>query len=356
MENKAFKEGGDALLLMAKRPHNPCRTRRAGKHRLLLGGRDGVTYCALLCVVVLLSIAALPASAESSHPVTVSMRPYKGDRPIVAVKLNGAGPYDFMVDTGATTTVMDTALFDQLGLRAEGSSRITSSAGATNQVRSAVKEITLDCLSAQNITVVGMKFPLKGSDYRTVRGILGENFLRHFDILFDNQNRTMTLDAADSLADSLSGERIPIIFPPLARDGENRYRPMISVTVQTFGHAIVLLDSGATDLILLQWGNQSNGFADTRLTTVNGWYTCESTVGGVHLGKGPVNYLPMVHCQGATVKLKDCDGILPTAIFKQIFISHAGSYAIISPAKRTSVPAELGRLSPLGRPPSAVHE
>jgi predicted aspartyl protease len=79
----------------------------------------------------------------------VSMRPSKGARTVVAVKLNGAGPYDFMVDTGATVTVLDTALFQKLGLPAEGSSRITSSAGVTDQIRSVVKEVALDCLSAQ---------------------------------------------------------------------------------------------------------------------------------------------------------------------------------------------------------------
>jgi hypothetical protein len=36
--------------------------------------------------------------------------------------------------------------------------------------------------------------------------------------------RTMTLDATDGLADSLAGERLPIIFPPLPYEDENRYR------------------------------------------------------------------------------------------------------------------------------------
>jgi predicted aspartyl protease len=100
-----------------------------------------------------------------------------------------------MVDTGATVTVLDTALFRELGLRAE------SAAGVTNQIRSVVKEITLDCLSSQNIAVVSMKSPVAGSDDRAVRGILGENFLRHFDILFDNQHRKITLDEVADLAD-----------------------------------------------------------------------------------------------------------------------------------------------------------
>jgi hypothetical protein len=341
MENKAFKEEG-----------SPCRLPIAGhglflraKHR----GRDGVKCRALVFVFILLSFAAVPVSAESPHTVTVSMRPSKGARTVVAVKLNGAGPYDFMVDTGATVTVLDTALFQELGLPAEGSSRITSSAGVTHQIRSVVKEVALDCLSAQNIVVVRMKSPVAGSDYRAVRGILGENFLRHFDILFDNQHRKMTLDAVADLADSLAGERLPITFPPLPRDDENRYRPMISVKVEASGQASVLLDSAAAELILLRRGNQLKSFGDTRVTTVNGRLTCESTRRRVFLGKETVSDLPMVSCQGASVKANGSEGLLPTAIFKQIFISHAGSYAIINPAKRSSVPAELAIVTPWPR-------
>jgi hypothetical protein len=54
----------------------------------------------------------------------------------------------------------------------------------------------------------------------------------------------------------------------------------------------------------------------------------------------------MVSCQGASVKENECQGLLPTIVFKQIFISHAGSYAIINPAKRSGVPAELAMVTP----------
>ena len=293
--------------------------------------------CALL-LATLMSFAALPGSAESSQKVTVSMRPYKGTRSVVAVKVNGAGPYDFMVDTGTTVTVLDTELFNELGLRAEGTSKVISSAGASSQIRSVVKEITLDCLSVGNVSVVSMKSPMTGDDYRAVRGILGENFLRHFDILFDNQHRRMTLDARDSLADSLSGERLPITFPALPQGDENRYQPTISVKVQAYGHASLLLDSGATWVALLQPRIEWTGL-EGRMTlrTVNGSLICEETDATLHLGKGTIRNLEIVNCQTATGKPKDLEGILPTAIFKQIFISHAGSYAIVNP---TRVPGE----------------
>ena len=314
-------------------------------------GRAGKQYglgtcCTLLLVFILLSFAAVPVSAESTHMVTVSMRPAKDGRTVVAVKLNGAGPYDFIVDTGATVTVLDTALFAELGLQAEGSSRVTSSAGLTRQIRSRVKEVALDSLSRENVAVVSVNSPVAGHDYPKVRGILGENFLRHFDILFDNQQRKMTLDAVADLADSLAGERLPITFPALPREDENRYRPMVTVKVEASEPASVVLDSAATELILLRRGSQLQGFGDSSVTTVNGRLTCESTRARVFLGKETVSDLPMVKCQSASVKTNGGEGLLPTAIFKRVFISHAGSYAIINPAKRSSVAAELAVVTP----------
>jgi hypothetical protein len=63
------------------------------------------------------------------------------------------------------------------------------------------------------------------------------------------------------------------------------------------------------------------------------------------LGKGKVRDLPMISCQGQTVKTKGSDGTLPTAIFKQIFISHARSYAIINPTQVRREIAVVAKLS-----------
>jgi hypothetical protein len=184
-----------------------------------------------------------------------------------------------------------------------------------------------------------MPAPLLSSGYGAIRGILGENFPRHFDILIDNEHRKMTLDAGDDLADSLTGERLPITFPPRPQEEDNRYRPTIWVTTEAYGHARVLLDSGAPSVMLLQWGGNLNGYGKPmRIRTVNGSITCKGGGDWLHLGKKMVGDLIVLKCQSALVKPQDREGILPTAIFKQIFISHAASYVIIDPTKRLDVP------------------
>jgi predicted aspartyl protease len=308
---------------------------------------------ALLLATLVLFFANLSASAQSSQPVTVSMRPYKGDRAIVAIKINGAGPYDFMVDTGATASILDAALFQELGLKAESTVIVRSVAGTDQEAASSIKEISLDGVSVQNVRVLRVeKLPL-GSEYRGVRGVLGENFLQHFDILIDNQHHKMTLDAGTALAESLGGERLPVTFPPVAEGQEMRYRPLVSVTVSGYdSHPIqVLLDSGADHFVLV--GAKTlpvhSQLTALKVGTVNGSMNCMSSENDVRWGKATATGVSMVMCQSAIENGRDYAGTLPTTLFHQIFLSHAGAYVIVNPGKAPHAPQEVAAVTPLAR-------
>jgi hypothetical protein len=41
--------------------------------------------------------------------------------------VNGNGPYDFVVDTGSTTTIVDSSLFQELGLRQQSAIFVSAS-------------------------------------------------------------------------------------------------------------------------------------------------------------------------------------------------------------------------------------
>src|SRR5258708_12855297 len=67
-----------------------------------------------------------PFFAESLRTTTVSLRPYPGPLLVVPVKINGSGPYDFILDTGSTVTVRDGPLFPDLALRSDRNSQFPS--------------------------------------------------------------------------------------------------------------------------------------------------------------------------------------------------------------------------------------
>ena len=115
-----------------------------------------------------------------------------------------------------------------------------------------------------------------------------------------------------------------------------RSRPMVSVTLAALAsHPMtLLLDSGADRVILT--GNEIMQFKTSgntsRLATLNGSMTCTSGENRLDWGKTSMRGLTLLTCESAAARAQD--GLLPTAIFKQIFISHAGAYAIVNPAKR----------------------
>ena len=52
-----------------------------------------------------------------------------------------------------------------------------------------------------------------------IRGILGEDFLEHFDMLIDNVHRLLCLDNSAAMRTEVKGPHIPLITPPQTADG-----------------------------------------------------------------------------------------------------------------------------------------
>jgi predicted aspartyl protease len=286
----------------------------------------------------ILQLAVLPFSisgqalAQDRQMTTVAMRPHHGTRVIVAVKVNGAGPYDFMVDTGATFTVVDADLMEELKLPIDGSVAIHSIAGVSAGWRSQAGEITVGDLTVKNVDIVSMRKPLSGSGISGIRGILGENFLHHFDLLIDNQHRQVSLDIGAGLAALLSGDHLVISSASTSAERGENLRPRVMVTIEDVGEAKVLFDSGANELILFRWGNPFGpAIEGSGLEMINGKLLCNSEQRKVHFSRHNVSEVDVATCLSAAVRPGSNEGILPTAMFKQVFFSHAASYVIINP-------------------------
>ena len=234
--------------------------------------RRTVLWSILLLAVLPFSISG-QALGQDRQMTTVAMRPLTSTRVIVAVKVNGAGPYDFMVDTGATFTAVGSDLMEELKLPIEGSVTIHSFAGVSAGRRSEAREIMVGDLTVKNVDIVSMMKPLPGSGIPGIRGILGQNFLHHFDLLIDNQHRQVTLDIGGGLAASLSGDHLVISSAPTSAERGEFLRPRVTVTIEDVGEANVLFDSGANELILFRWGNP---FSRAIMEAVWKWLTGSS--------------------------------------------------------------------------------
>jgi len=124
-----------------------------------------------------------------------------GQRPLVEVKINGRGPYLFILDSAAMGTVIDERLASELGLQTAGRASATSPGGAKVTARMVrVDEMAMGTAVISGATLVAVDLSLMGKD--GPRGAIGFSLIPHTVITVDYQKseiviRSGELPAAD---------------------------------------------------------------------------------------------------------------------------------------------------------------
>lgn len=303
----------------------------------------------LLHVSWIVLAAAFPIVSTSSHAEShcpagvagVHPRLVAGALLIVPVKINQAGPFDFMVDTGSQLNVIDPALAVQLDVKSQGKIGLVATSTAFQ-----ASVVILDSLEtgsrrvARPLAAVQDLGPIQAADPR-IRGVLGENFLAHFDLLIDYPHRLLCLDDASLMQKELRGDRIPVISKRAETDVPFTERLVISVNLSDTGTRPILLqvDSGSDGPILYA-GNKELEQPLLKRARLQGQEAGEArrafailppqdmTLGGRVIRKVP--FVTPVH---ALQNLPDRveDGLLATVLFQRVFISHANHYLIFDP-------------------------
>lgn len=141
-----------------------------------------------LTVSVLSASLTLPSSARDEQETEVPIE-IEGRVIFTKVKINGQGPLTFIVDTGATETVLTPRAAQKIGLVR---SRIPS-----NVNRKLAKSLSVGDATVRNISVFLMDPPQalslrldKGINYH---GILGYTFLSRYLVTIDYKKKTMKL-------------------------------------------------------------------------------------------------------------------------------------------------------------------
>ena len=114
---------------------------------------------------------------------------------IVPVYLNGEGPFDFVLDTGATYTCVDQALAARLGLRERrGQIAVGAGVGGAGRVRLvAVDSMRVGAASASGLTACVIDLQALRSIGSGAQGLVGLNFLKSFRVTLDFQRNVVAL-------------------------------------------------------------------------------------------------------------------------------------------------------------------
>ena len=283
-------------------------------------------------------------SAETRCPANVASLAFRlvnDHYIIVPVSINHAGPYSFLLDTGAQITMVDPSLAAQLHLATEGQAKVASVG-----TQASASFARLDRLEAGTHAVANQKVLVYDLDNLQatglhVRGVLGEDFLEQFDMLIDNAHRLLCLDDSTAMRADVKGGHVPLLVPAQTSDGATTPMSLIvSVRLSDGMRPVRLeLDSGANVCFLynpseyialglfhgvsLQGGSANSPHRSyTALPPQN-----------VKIGSIEISQATFVTLAGAS---KDShtsafDGLLPLGLFRRVFIDHADHFAVLEP-------------------------
>src|SRR5271156_346150 len=175
--------------------------------------------CLLIASLVSQTLPAAQGEAHCPGSVaSLTLRLVQGALIVVPIEINHSGPYDFVVDTGAQVTTIEPSLAAELGLKAQGTTGVGGVATYARVAYSYLDLIEAGQHSVPNaIAVIQEMTQLKSADSR-IRGILGDNFLEHFDILIDNRLHLLCLDDLHALALAIRGEHVALVEPRGTQD------------------------------------------------------------------------------------------------------------------------------------------
>ncbi|USQ94410.1 retropepsin-like aspartic protease [Caulobacter sp. RL271] len=208
----------------------------------------------------------------------------------VKAHVNGQGPFDFLVDTGASSSVIATELADQLGLVLTGSNKLHSIAGAQS-----VSTARVDSLAVGKRSRTGMTVSVLPRALLRVDGVLGLEWLGRASLLLDFLRQKMTVGEGLPLADDLT----VAVKSRLARSG------LMLIDAFIPGERLIaFIDTGSTtsvgNLALLEAAREAKAIvgelADTQLRSVTGQVlpARATVVSRLMLGKLTLRNVPLL--------------------------------------------------------------
>lgn len=258
----------------------------------------------------------------------------------VPVMLDGYGPYDFVVDTGAQITTIDVQLAAQLHPKALGPTHVVGVGAYSRAAYAQLQLLQAGTYSMKDPLVLVQDLTQTEQINHKIRGILGENFLARYDLLIDYAHQILCLDDSKQMQSRVKGERVALMPMP----GEDNSLPFtlpLVVSTHVSGMSdrrlLLQLDSGIGVPVLFESGKQ---LAHTQYFGLPQRHSDADEVThpfavlppqDVQIGDHAFHQVPFVTpvTGGTAVEKQAVDGVLPTALFRSAFISYADHFAVL---------------------------
>lgn len=171
---------------------------------------------ALVTVVALLFGARIVARetfpAQGSTPLATVAIDLFHNRVYVPVEVNGRGPFEMVLDTGAGVSGLSEATAHAVGLHTSGDAQLTGNGESRLKVTMA-KNVTLQLGPAQipekQVAIIAFR-ELESHEGRTIDGVLGVDLFRRFIVVIDYGAKTLALYTPQGFSYHGDGVAVPL--------------------------------------------------------------------------------------------------------------------------------------------------
>ncbi|MGH9942194.1 MAG: aspartyl protease family protein [Pyrinomonadaceae bacterium] len=293
------------------------------------------SYATLLLSFYALSSGAVRATDDlQKHGHAVRCRFVREVLVVVPVKVNGAGPFDFLLDTGTNSTVVAPDLAARLSLRPADRVVLITVGGSEVVPRARLGRLAVGEREVSDAEVLVADLgELRRLDGR-ISGVLGQNFLSRFNYLLDYRARRIVFDG-DGLMTQSRGARVSF------QEEDGRMIVSARPAMKSESALRLVLDSAANGLVIFSatlagerlgveplggWGhaNSFNGRVRVQMTRLKKLLIGDETfldlplalIGGDAGGEGHAGH-----------------GLLPTSIFRSIYFNNEERYILLNPSQ-----------------------
>jgi predicted aspartyl protease len=250
---------------------------------------------------------------------------------VVPMMAGGEGPFDFVLDTGADTTIVDPSLGDKLSLSSLSHIQQTTLAGNQASSVSRIAALGSGQVQVRNLPVLVQDLAEIRKLDPQVQGIAGQDFLSHFNYLLDYPKHTIRFELADEIRDAIEGDRVPVEVVG--------NKMMVASEARSYHEAklSLRLDSGTNSVVMMRTASQTLDL----LTHQTGMAATSGGQVGMQVGRLDQLKVGSQRFQNISVALSSLDssdrygdGLLPTALFHVLYVNNRESFVMFNPKAR----------------------
>jgi len=231
---------------------------------------------------------AVAPSLTDPNTEILSVEEERNERLTLPVTIDGAGPYDFMIDTGSQATAVTHKINEALSLESLGTATLVGMAS-----RRPVEVVELDRLEFGSQVIHNLAAPVLHSQHVGADGIIGLDSLQDFRVLIDFRNETI---AVEDVSKKNSRKGFEIVVRARHKLGQLLITEAVVEGIKT----TVIIDTGAQASLAnnaLRKRLRSKRAQEVRTTDVNGVslmadlsYVRTLEIGGIGLNNVPITF------------------------------------------------------------------